>query len=131
MIAGTAAEFEDRTFRRQQCEKALQPQGWGLRPVRIGLRIAPIELQRVVVHDSPQLTASVDFAARSLWIGKTQHQPHVLDRGARGAFAQIVETRDENRLMVFVAGKNIELEPVRLVERLGLELPALGSRVLE
>src|ERR1700675_1907625 len=73
--------------------------------------------------------ATVDLVP--LHLGKTQHQPHVLHRRARGALAEIVEARDENRLTMFVAGKDVQLEPVGLVERLGLELPASGSRVFE
>jgi hypothetical protein len=43
MVAGAAAEFEDRAARRQQGEEAGQPGGWCFRPPGIGLRIAPIE----------------------------------------------------------------------------------------
>src|SRR5436190_20628533 len=59
-----------------------------------------------------------------LLVGKTQHQPHVLHGRARRALAQIVEPRDQHRLAMFLAGKDIELELVGLVERLGLDPPA-------
>src|SRR5580658_4035231 len=74
--------------------------------------------------------------ARSYWLSascirKAQHQPHVLDRGARGALAQIIETRNQNRLMVFRAREDIELKPVGLVERLRLDASALDRRIVE
>ncbi|GCC47646.1 hypothetical protein chiPu_0031503 [Chiloscyllium punctatum] len=59
VIAGAAAEFEDRAARRQQLEEADQPGGRCFRPPGIGLGIAPVELQRGVVHGAPgrQLSA--------------------------------------------------------------------------
>src|SRR3954471_2416068 len=64
-------------------------------------------------------------------IAQPQHQPHVLDRGSGGSLAEIVEARDENRLGVLWARKDIQFEPVGLVQRLGLDASALCSRVVE
>src|SRR5579863_3623928 len=63
----------------------------------------------------------------TLRIGQPQHQPQVLYRGTRGALSQIVETRDKNRLRVFVVRKDIELESIGLVQRLGFDPSALRS----
>jgi hypothetical protein len=90
--------------------------------LRIGFASTAAMISCVVPCGRPQNTAS------SL---VPQHQPHVLHRRARRALAEIVEPRDQHRLAVLVAGEDVELEHVGLVERLRLELAALGRRVLE
>src|ERR1700760_1332224 len=50
MVAGAAAEFEDRAGWRQQREEADEARRRRLGPAGIGLGVAAVELQRVVVH---------------------------------------------------------------------------------
>src|SRR6185437_5824202 len=50
MVAGAAAEFEDRGSLRQHGEKASEPRRRRLRPAGIGFGVAAVELQRVVIH---------------------------------------------------------------------------------
>src|SRR3954447_5553513 len=82
-----------------------------------------------------QRTASQGYALRcvrgTLPLRHSQHQPHVLDGRARCALAEIVESRDQNGLAVLLAGEDIELELIGLVQRLRLEPPAPGRIVLD
>src|SRR6185437_6582394 len=50
MVAGAAAEFEDRTALRQQREKARKPRRGRLGPASIGFGVLSVEPQRIVVH---------------------------------------------------------------------------------
>src|SRR5437763_5004545 len=53
---------------------------------------------------------------------QAQHEFEVLHRRARGALAQIVEPRDQHRLMSLLVGVDIEFEPVGVIGRLRFEL---------
>ena len=64
-----------------------------------------------------------------LLLGQPQHQPHVLHRRPRRALAEIVEPRDQNRLTMLVAGKDVELELVGLVQRLGLDPEGVAAEL--
>ena len=61
-----------------------------------------------------------------------EHERDVLDGGAGGAFAEIVEARHEHGLAQLVAAEHAEFEPVRTVERERVDaaaepLPGLGD----
>ena len=84
----------------QQRQKPRQPRMRRYLAPGIGLRVAAVELKGFLVHNRL-------VSERLLAVGQAQHQPHVLYRRTRGAFAKIVEASDQNRLTVFVAGKDI------------------------
>jgi hypothetical protein len=45
--------------------------------------------------------------ALPLFLAKPEHQAHVLHRCTGSAFTKIVQSRDENGLTAFVAGKDV------------------------
>src|SRR5436309_14113008 len=85
-----------------------------------------------ILAKEPDRSVETTGAASSRYmLFQPQHQPHVLHGCARRALAEIVEARDQHRLMVPVTAEHVEFEHVGLVERFGLELSALGRVVLK
>src|SRR5436190_9051331 len=80
----------------------------------------------------PDRSVETTGAASSRYmLFQAKHQPHVLHSRAGCALAEIIEPRDQQRLMVLVSAEHVEFEHVGLVQRFGLELSAPGRVVLE
>ena len=67
------------------------------------------------------MTGTVSLARYDFWdlasASRSKHQREILDRGARGALAEIVEPRDQNRVTLRFIGENIKLHVVGSVQR--------------
>src|SRR5215208_5410390 len=59
---------------------------------------------------------------------KPQHQIHVLDGSTRGALAEIVVDRDQQRLRLAVVGEDVEPHAVGVVVYLGVDVGAALQR---
>jgi hypothetical protein len=78
----------------------------GLRRFGAGLRAAAEDLSRGLVDEFRRRLMTGDAAGvDTSCIGRTQHQPHVLHCSPGGALAEVVATRDQDRLRLLWLAK--------------------------
>ena len=60
-------------------------------------------------------------------LGQSQHQLDVLDRSTGGAFAKVIEARDQHSVAECGFAEDIEFEFVAAIQRQGVETAELGG----